>query len=377
MTAAAARLTCPACGTEWEVAARPDGAMPAAARCPKSRGGCGKVRKVPAAARPAPPAGDWDPPSDPRTGYWLDTGRCGDCGGRVRVSPRGTAMWCSGCEDHITPPAVQAPYQRSGGNVRVVRSQAERDREAIELARNKGLMLDQLAALAADDRVAPESGPVIDWFVTEVKNAASQARLGELVDALKTAGIKRRHWWQGRPAALDPPAYDNDQDDDEDYEDDEDDEPGPGGAGPMTWAGAVAACGWSLSPAAGGCQIIDHGQVCGAGTAQYIATVAGPGGWVCTRHYAALSEAITEQNYRAGLPAAPRPLLPDYGAELAIREWRWNPHGVQLCGLEHMKPHGWDYVPPQLCQNRAEHLIKGGAVCGSCFYALNQPIGGH
>ena len=48
----------------------------------------------------------------------------------------------------------------------------------------------------------------------------------------------------------------------------------------------------------------------------------------------ALSEAITEHNYRAGLPAAPRPLLPDCSAELAMREWRWNPHGVQLCGLD-------------------------------------------
>jgi hypothetical protein len=181
-----------------------------------------------------------------------------------------------------------------------VLSQRERDTDAIALAQRKGVMAGELARFAADDRLEPSCLPIIEWFRKEVEAARGGGRLDELTERLRECRdegrIRRRHRWQGRPAALELEAGDQDEDDwDEDDEDDEDPEPVSGAAG-------------------------------------------------------------------AG-----------YAAELAAREWRWQPHGPNLCQLIHMKPHGWD-VPPQECIDRAEHVIPGGAVCGSCYLALNTPL---
>lgn len=60
----------------------------------------------------------------------------------------------------------------------------------------------------------------------------------------------------------------------------------------------------------------------------------------------------------------------DFAAELAAREWVFRPHGTGICQLVHLKPHGWDYLPPQECIDRAVHTIPGGRVCDSCYQAL-------
>lgn len=43
-------MECAACGNRWDAGPKPDGSMLAGARCPRDRGGCGKVRKLPRAA---------------------------------------------------------------------------------------------------------------------------------------------------------------------------------------------------------------------------------------------------------------------------------------------------------------------------------------
>jgi hypothetical protein len=204
---------------------------------------------------------------------------------------------CVACKVRIPPPGVRAPYERAdGGAVRQVKSQRERDTEAIGLAQHKGVMLAELAGLAADDRIDPASVPIIEWFREQVKDAGGGDRLAELAALLPDSGIRRRRWWQGSPAAIGA-GYD---DEDDEY----DDEDGAGEEAPVPGAAGV-----------------------------------------------------------------------DYAAELAAREWVWRPHGPNLCQLIHMKPHGWDYVAPQECVGRAVHVILGGAVCGSCYDALNTHRG--
>jgi len=294
--------------------------MPIGARCPKDRGGCGKMRKIPRqfAQDASPPAGTWGPPSQPRAPHQTEE-QCPDCSAPLTASPRGTIRACLKCRKRVIPAGVLAPYRRGQDTTRTVATQRERDLEAIALAKRKGVMLAQLGALADHPRFDPASLPVIDWFRDQVKDARADGRLDELAALLPEAGIRRRHWWQGRPAAIEPPPYD---DEGQDYEDDEDADEleaddGAGAApamlatpasiaaqqhraqpGPMTWADALAACGWRISPVIGGCQITDHGQLCGAGTAHHVATATGAGGWVCSQHYAALCQVITQDHYR-------------------------------------------------------------------------------
>lgn len=201
----------------------------------------------------------------------------------------------------VTPPAVLAPYRRDSTTAaRQVKSQRERDLEALGLARRKGVMLAQLAALAADDRLDPASVPAVEWFREQVKGAASDGRLDELAALLPEAGIRRRRWWQGQPAALTAGYADEDDepDDDEDQADDVTPPATPASiaaqqhqAQPlhMTWADALAACGWRLVPTVGGCQVVDLGQLCAAETTNSIT-----GGWVCRRHYLALCRVLYE-----------------------------------------------------------------------------------
>jgi hypothetical protein len=210
---------------------------------------------------------------------------------------------CLACSTRITPPGVLAPYRRDGqAPARQVKSQRESDLEALDLAGRKGVMLAQLRAVADDDRLHPESLPKIEWFAEQVKGAKTDARLDELAGLLGEAGIRRRRWWQGQPAAITAGYSDEDGEPDE-YGDDGD-QGAPG-----------------LRP----------------------------------------------------VPETRAPLA-DYSAEMAMRQWRWQPHGVQLCGLIHMTPHGWHDMPPEECMNRAAVLIAGGAICESCRYALSQPM---
>lgn len=317
----AAVITCRHCGGQFPTRTKPGNT----ARCT----GCGYAQRVPAPARPGRadqatgPAQGWDPPGGPRAAY-RSTDQCPRCSALLLATPRGTVRACSGpaCPGLAAPPGVLAPYRRGQDVTRTVTSQRERDLAAIELARRKGLMLAQLAALAGDPRLDPASVPVIDWFREQVKDASGGTRLGELAALLPEADIRRRKWWQGRPAAIQAPApryageddddgQDYEDQDDEDDEDQDEDEVPPAALAtpasiaaqqhraqpqPMTWARAITACGWRLSPVTGGCQIIEHAGLCGAALGGSIT-----GGWVCAGHYAGLCAVITEHNRRAGL----------------------------------------------------------------------------
>lgn len=309
MTALSVRMECAACGNRWEVGPKPDGTMPVGARCPKDRGGCGKVRKVPRAGiasvcLPAVAASGWDPPSEPRE-VRVTAEPCPHCGeARVYAEPRGTIRVCVGCRKRVTPPGVLAPYERGTEVTRAAKSQRERDLEALDLAERKGVMLGQLHDLTAEDKLTPGSAMKAEWFAEQVKAATTGTRLDELAERFKDAGIRRRHWWHDRPALS--AGYD-DEDDEDGY--DEDDEPDttvvlatPASIAVqqhraqlhrMTWAEAIAAFGWRLSPVADGCQIINLGRVCGTWSEHHIGD-----GWVCGSHHAMLCHVITEHNRR-------------------------------------------------------------------------------
>lgn len=205
----------------------------------------------------------------------------------------------------MVPPGVLAPYERAQGQARRVRSQAERDLDAIALARRKGIMLAQLDALAGDDRLDAGSGPVIEWFAAGVRAATSPGRLDELAALLPQAGIRRRRWWQGQPA-IETADYGDDEDDqdedddgDQDEDDGDDDECSPVTGAAMALAGGyapeLAARNYQLSPSAlpGCCQIVamtPHGradappEACPAPAGHLFGPVP-----VCDRHYQALT----------------------------------------------------------------------------------------
>jgi hypothetical protein len=216
----------------------------------------------------------------------------------LHASPRGTVRVCVARHKRVIPAAVLAPYERDGtAAMRMVKSQAERDLEAIALARRKGIMLTQLGALAGDDRLDPASLPVIDWFRDQVKDAPSGARLDELAALLPQAGLRRRHWWQGQPAAG---ALEWDEDD-EDQDVDGTGYPPAIEAAPaavvarpreMTAADALDVLGWRLTATVGGCQVIEDGQLCGTETRHNVTGRYVRDAWICTRHYYAVCKVI-------------------------------------------------------------------------------------
>lgn len=242
----------------------------------------------------------WQPTIGPRQPY-ITTDPCPYCGSMLLAGPRGTWRICAACRCPVVLAAVSAPYAAAAGTgQRHVVSQRERDLEAIALERRRGVMLTQLAAVASDDRLHPESAPVVDWLIAEVRGARTQARLDDLADlaASPDAGIRRRSWWQGRPSTVAPSL--TLAGDDEDLDDDPDNlpviarpaieaaRPATAPRSPATWADAIAACGWQLSPAASGCQIIDaSGRLCGASSTRRIT-----GGWTCPRHNEELSAVL-------------------------------------------------------------------------------------
>jgi hypothetical protein len=218
MTATAAPVTARCkCGRSWEVAPRAGGTVPATARCATGRGGCGRVVKLLRAAPGAPGSAAsalwaWEPPSEPPRPVLVDES-CPDCGSLLWAGGRGTRRVCAACGGSVVPHGVRAPYER-GAAVRRVRSQRERDLEALDVAGRKGVMLRQLRTLADDERLASGSAPKVEWFAEQVRAAQSGARLDELAALLPEAGIRRAHWWQGAAPALGA-AYDGDEDDDD------------------------------------------------------------------------------------------------------------------------------------------------------------------
>jgi hypothetical protein len=187
----------------------------------------------------------------------------------------------------VEPAGVRAPYDRETPAVRQVKSQRERDLDAIALAQDKGVMLSQLDALAADPKLHPASLPVLEWFRAEVRDAASAARLAELVTLLPESGIRRRHWWQGEPEAIEADAWNEDDDEDAGYayddEDQADDEPpavavAPAALMPHQWPAGLS---MEAPRRDGRCQVRDarRGRCTRPGTREVPLAV------VCDDHY--------------------------------------------------------------------------------------------
>jgi hypothetical protein len=129
----------------------------------------------------------------------------------------------------VIPAGVQAPYQRGQGDTRQIRSQAERDDEALALAERTGVLLAAISGTLADDQLHAATRARLEWFASEIRDAGKAghaARVGELADRLAGERVRRQHWWNAdgqNPAAL--PAGD---DDDEIYDAemcDDDDQP--------------------------------------------------------------------------------------------------------------------------------------------------------
>jgi hypothetical protein len=247
----------------------------------------------------------WEPVTAPRRAY-VTAEPCPDCGTMLLAEPQGTWRACPQCKHPVIPAAVLAPYTggQQGSERRVV-SQRERDLAAIALERRRGLMLAQLAALAADSRLHPESASVVDWLASEVRAAKSETRLDELAGlaADPAAGIRRRHWWHRGLPAIETAYVDDDDDLDDDYDDDGEPPAALPAVAPavvraapqdMTAAAALDILGFRLSAVAGGCQIIDQDELCGAETRFMVASRTGHA-WICTAHNEAICRLITRR----------------------------------------------------------------------------------
>jgi hypothetical protein len=320
-------VRCPSCSRSWEVPRRADGSLPATARCAIGRGGCGRTGvRVPRAALPASRPGGaagWDPPSQPRAAR--DAGQpCPQCGGPVKVEPRGITRWCPACPLMVTPPGVLAPYERGTGAAREARSQRERDDDAKKTVILAGEFLRQVEALAADPQIHPASADLLGWYaeeITKARAARDARRLAELAAEFdqdrRDGSFRRRHWWQGQPAALAAAA---DPGDDEDGDDDYDDGQGDDGQGVMalaappgaageqlcaqprraTWAEALAELGWAVMPAPewDGCQVASAGgQPCRDPQTPHSIGA----GWACSAHYGAVEATLGAINQARGI----------------------------------------------------------------------------
>ena len=201
----------------------------------------------------------------------------------------------------MIPPGVRAPYERAdGGAVRQVKSQRERDTEAIALAQRKGVMLAQLAQLAADDRLDPASVPIVEWFREQVKDARGGGRLDELAERLREClsegSIRRRRFWQGRPAAIEA-GYDDDQDGDDQDDDGSLAVTGYAPASAVDYAAEMDARNWGFKPhGAGVCHVVARGW--GDGSPDPCARRADhviAGGAVCDHHHQALTTPLNRR----------------------------------------------------------------------------------
>jgi hypothetical protein len=244
----------------------------------------------------------WEPATGPRQAYQTDDA-CPDCGAMLLAGPRGTWRVCGSCRRPVVLAAVSRPYER--GQQRQVVSQREKDLAALALARRKGMMLAQLATLAADERLHPESQPAVEWYSAEVRAATSESRLDELAELADgpDSGIRRRRWWQGRPAPIGAPDWPEDDDDDDDQGDDDDRpaapaplaiEAAPAPSPALTWAAALDACGWRLSPVIGGCSVIDERGHCGAQpNTHHVVGRNETHAWLCDQHFGHIVRVIS------------------------------------------------------------------------------------
>jgi len=221
------------------------------------------------------------------------------------ASPRGTWRACQTCQVHTTPAAVQAPYaRREAAAQRQVKSQAERDLEAIALEDRKGPMLDQLDALENGGKLDTASLRKIRRFREWVDCAQSDARLDELVELFRQAGIRPRRWWHGKPAPeleSAESAYDDDGQATDDYGAKSEHAPAAKRTAAVDYAAELAARNWIMRPhGAGTCHIIEQTPHGWTNTEpQQCAPRAGfviPGGAVCNSHYRALTTALDQRS---------------------------------------------------------------------------------
>ncbi len=241
----------------------------------------------------------WEPPSGPLRPY-RTAEACGGCQEPLWATAGGTWRACLTCKAPVTPPAVQAPYERGvAASQRQVKTRAELEAEEFALDDRKGPMLDQLDELLDGGELDTASVRKVGRIRERVEKAESDARLDELVEQFQRAGIRRRSRWHVQPAAeLDSGA--SDYDDDGDGQDDDDGDgraaigPAPAGGG---YAAALAARNWILKPHGPGvCHVVRRGW---DGSPDPCARAAGrviPGGAVCDHHDQALITPLNRRN---------------------------------------------------------------------------------
>ena len=320
---------CPVCrredGRRTSVRVPVGAARTAGKQHPAAPGTNGETARLTAAwAAEAPAEANWRKmpmqPSD-----W----ECGKCGAELQWHSGHAALVCPGCQIIADSPGLAeraeahaaAIERKRTGVTRVTRDQREIDLEALELARRKGIMRDQLRTIADDDRLTPDSAATVEWFAEQVKGAPNGDRLDELVTLYATQKIRRRGWFAGRPAALTAADADDGEDDD-DWDDEEDqaddDDRGPGTAVALatpasiaaqqhlaqpqraTWIEALAACHWRMQPVGewAGCQVTNaNGHTCGDQQTPHHIT----GGWICSAHRGSLVAALAIINQARGI----------------------------------------------------------------------------
>lgn len=178
----------------------------------------------------------------------------------------GSRRYCRACPGWVIPKDVQAPYGRGEGQARQAKTQRERDAEERELAVRRGAVKREIARLLEDERLAPESRDILEWYADKVGEAQTMARLDDLIEQAKGENIRREHWWHGRPAAIEAEGYDDDEDQAaDDYRLAIEAAP----AAAIDHAAELAARGYSVNPDAepGQCQLLRYGQPCWGGTA--------------------------------------------------------------------------------------------------------------
>jgi hypothetical protein len=278
------------------------------------------------AIRPDTPA--WDPSGEPRRSQ-LTNDLCPECETPMTTGRRGTWRYCPACERLTVPPAVARQHNEATGQRRVL-SGPERDQRDLVLAVCRDHLLARLRAAGL-----PSGSAVAELLAGKIRDAGSEQRLAEVEELLGRAlAIIRER--QATVPAIAGEIVEGELVDDNDDDDDDDDDgtycydtagrlvpaiwdgsawvpatPMPvagataasiatprlaiaapaGGAAPavhwLTWADALAACGWRLAATIGGCQVDDHGRLCGAETTRGIT-----GGWVCAWHYNELCAVI-------------------------------------------------------------------------------------